>query len=173
MPAFQLRAATAGDAMTIAALATQVFLDTYATDGVRPDLALEAFTEYSIEAFAARLGEAERRFVVAETGEGLMGFAEVLASDLPAPAGGVSGAHLVRLYVQPQAQGTGVGRALIEAAERMATERSVRHLWLIAWEHNERAIAFYLRHGYAEVGTDVYTFQHRSYGTRILAKRLR
>ena len=41
------RVAQPTDAVCIAALATQVFLDTYATDGLRPDLAREAFAVYS------------------------------------------------------------------------------------------------------------------------------
>lgn len=47
------RSATPDDAVTISALAVQVFLDTYATDGVRPDLAHEALAVCSVEAFAA------------------------------------------------------------------------------------------------------------------------
>lgn len=172
MSPFQLRPGRASDAQTIAALATQVFLDTYATEGVRPDLAREAFTEYSVEAFSARLGEATRSFVVAESAGGLVGFAEVLASPLDAPAGGVRGAQLVRLYVQPRVQGSGLGRALIDAAERLAANRSLEALWLIAWEGNARAIAFYKRLEYTDVGADTYTFEGRTYGTRVLVKRL-
>src|SRR5690349_5588603 len=116
----QLRTAVPGDATTIAALAVQVFLDTYATEGVRPDLAREAFREYSAERFAARLAEPGRSFVLAEAGEGLLGFAEVIACPLQAPAGGIRGAELVRLYVQARAQRNGIGRTLLASAERLA-----------------------------------------------------
>lgn len=171
-PPFTLRAATARDAETIAALSIQVFLDTYATGGVRPDLAQEALTEYSVDAFAARLAETGRRFIVAEVGSGLVGFAETLIAEAPAPVGGVSGAQLVRLYVQPAAQGSGVGKALLDAAERLAVRESSKALWLIAWERNDRALAFYARLGYADVGAGTYTFHDQTYGTRVLARRL-
>ena len=170
--ALRVRPGTADDALNIAALATQVFLDTYATEGVFRHLALEAFTEYSVEAFNARLKEPERRFVVAEVAGGLIGFAEVLALPQSAPVGSVSGAQLVRLYVQPQAQGSGVGRALIEAAETLTTSQSLEALWLTAWEHNDRALAFYARVGYEDLGPSTYTCVGETYGTRVLAKRL-
>jgi len=53
--AVALRFADAADAEIIAALAIHVFLDTYATAGTLPDLAAEAFAEYSVAAFRARL----------------------------------------------------------------------------------------------------------------------
>ena len=85
----QLRLASLTDAVTISALSVQVFLDTYATEGVRPDLAREAFTQYSVEAFSRRLGEAQRKFVLAEANNGLLGFAEIVVFDAPAPSGTV------------------------------------------------------------------------------------
>jgi ribosomal protein S18 acetylase RimI-like enzyme len=169
-PAFDLRPASTHDALTISALATQVFLDTYACDGVPRHLALEAMTEYSVEAFTARLKETERKFVLAETGGALIGFAEVLVLPQGSPTGGISGAQLVRLYVQPQAQGSGAGKALIGAAESLVAAQSLKALWLTAWEHNSRALAFYARRGYADVGPSTYTAMGATYGTRVLAK---
>lgn len=169
---FALRAASAADAQTLSALSIQVFLDTYATEGVRPDLAQEAFTEYSVEAFARRLADPARRFVLAEIGSGLVGFAETVIAEGPAPVGGISGARLERLYVQPAAQGSGIGKALIERAERLAAEGPSRVLWLIAWDRNERALGFYAGLGYRDLGAGTYTFQDMTYGTRVLARRL-
>lgn len=171
-PPFTLRPAASGDATTLSALSIQVFLDTYATEGVRPDLAQEAFTEYSVAAFARRLADSARRFIVAEMGTGLVGFAEIVTVEGTAPVGNVSGARLERLYVQPGAQGSGVGKALIERAERLAAQGPSRAIWLIAWERNERALGFYARLGYRDLGADTYTFQDQAYGTRVLAKDL-
>lgn len=167
-----LRAATPKDAVTIAALSVQVFLDTYATEGIRPDLALEAFTHYSAEAFAVRLAESSRRLLVSERNHGLLGFAEIVLSALPAPAGPMVGAELVRLYVQPQAQGLGIGRELMRAAESAASNGGLTCLWLTAWEGNHRARGFYEALGYIDIGATTYTFQGNSYGNRILAKKL-
>jgi len=169
---FALRDGTRDDAETLAALSIQVFLDTYATEGVRPDLAQEAFTEYSIKAFAKRLRDRGRRFVVAEIGTGLVGFAEIVTKEGAAPIGGITGVRLERLYVQPGAQGAGVGKALVERAEQVAAQGASKAIWLIAWDRNERALAFYARRGYSDVGAGTYTFQEMTYGTRVLAKRL-
>lgn len=76
---FEVRPGCAADAVTVAALATQVFLDTYATQGIRPDLAREAFLEYSEHAFVTRFFESQRRFIVAMDGDALVGFHPVSA----------------------------------------------------------------------------------------------
>ena len=125
-----LRPGTRNDAVTVAALSLQVFLDTYATDGVRPDLAREA------------------------------------------PVPGLRGVELVRLYVQPQAQRSGVGTTLLREAEKIAASAKAHALWLTVWERNDRALAFYARCGYADVGSTVYTFEGREYGNRVVAKQL-
>jgi ribosomal protein S18 acetylase RimI-like enzyme len=158
------------DAVTIAALAVQVFLDTYATEGIRPDLAREAFAEYSTEAFASRLQEPVRRFFLAEQATGLIGFAEVQVSPLSAPACAVIGAELVRLYVQPRFQRHGIGRRLLQAAERATVAAALGNLWLTVWEGNHRARAFYASHGYQDVGGTTYVFQGNSYGNRVFVK---
>lgn len=168
-----LRPGAPDDATTIAALAVQVFLDTYATEGIRPDLAREAFTEYSAAAFAARLSEPARRFILAEHADGLVGFAEFVVGPLPAPAGTVVGSHLVRLYIQPRFQRAGHGRRLLGAAEAAATSLGHSALWLTAWEGNDRARRFYEAVGYEDIGATTYAFEGRTYANRVFAKRLR
>jgi ribosomal protein S18 acetylase RimI-like enzyme len=167
-----LRAGAPADAATIAALAIQVFLDTYATDGVRPDLAREALREYAAEAFEARLREQQRRFVLAERGTALLGFAELTLANDAAPAAAATGAELIRLYVQPAAQGAGLGRRLIRASEALAAEAGLAALWLTAWEGNQRALTFYAREGYADIGATSYSFEGNSYGNRVLVREL-
>lgn len=168
----KLRLAAPEDAVTIAALAVQVFLDTYATEGIRPDQAREAFAEYSAEAFSIRLQEPIRRFFQAEQATGLIGFAEVHVSPLSSPAGAVVGAELVRLYVQPRVQRLGVGRRLLQEAELAATATELGNLWLTAWEGNHPARSFYASHGYQDAGAATYTFQGNSYGNRVFVKHL-
>lgn len=171
----RLSAATPADATTLSALAVQVFLDTYAPDGVRPDLAREALATCSADAFLARLREPHRRILLAERlpERGLVGFAEILLQDTRAPAGEARGAELVRLYVQPQAQGTGLGATLLRAAEDAALAAGHHTLWLTAWEGNQRALRFYARCGYRDVGATTYTFEGQAYGNRVWVRALK
>jgi hypothetical protein len=62
----EFRSAGTADALCISVLATQVFLDTYAIDGIRPSLAREVLEHLSVEAFTAHLSQPDARFIVAE-----------------------------------------------------------------------------------------------------------
>jgi GNAT superfamily N-acetyltransferase len=160
------------DASTISALASQVFLDTYAAEGIRPDLAAEVVDVYRIERFAERLAEPSRAFVLAERGTGLVGFAEIMVRSQRAPNTDIDGAELVRLYVQPKAQRLGLGGQLIDRAEQLATDAGLAALWLTAWVGNAQALAFYDARAYTLAGTTLYTFQGNSYVNNVLVKRL-
>lgn len=169
---FTLRPGTAADAPTIAALAIQVFLDTYAPAGVRPDLAREALRDYGVDAFLPRLREPLRRFLLAERDGALLGFAELSLRDETPPAGHARGAELIRLYVQPAAQQAGLGRHLIRAAEALARDHGLEALWLTAWDGNHRALGFYAHQGYADIGATLHRIEGIDYGNRVLVRAL-
>lgn len=168
-----LRDAGETDAVAISGLAVLVFLHTYAAEGVRPDLAREALSEYSESAFASRLRDSHRRFVLAEGPGGLLGFAEAQLSSHRAPGCSLAGAELVRLYVHPRAQQAGIGRRLLLRAEQLSSSALLSHLWLTAWEGNVIALTFYRCLGYSVVASTSYTFQGNTYRNEVLAKPLR
>lgn len=166
----QLRPGTPQDDTTIAALAIQVYLDTYAIEGIRPDIAREALRDHSPQAYLARLHRAGSRFVLAEIGTGLVGFAEVDLTAEPGPDTGTDGAELVRLYVQPAFQRARVGSMLLAAAEDVARASKAPALWLTAWEGNQRARDFYAARGYADVGETFHVIEGQRFGNRVFRR---
>ena len=49
-------------------------------------------------------------------------------------------------------QGQGVAQRLMEAVHTAASELGGQSIWLCVWERNPRAIAFYVKSGYRDVG---------------------
>ncbi|MFP3942241.1 MAG: N-acetyltransferase family protein [Thermoanaerobaculia bacterium] len=156
-------------------LATHVFLDTYATDGIRPDLAREVLAGYSPQAFAERLADPATAFLLAERAGHLVGFAEVTA-ERPCPSeeesARTASTQLVRLYVQGRFQGRGIGRELLQRAEEVASDAGAAGLWLAAWSGNHGALRFYARLGYETVGRADHVVEDRVYSTEVLVKAL-
>lgn len=172
----QIRRATADDAACLSALATQVFLDTYATQGVRPDLAQEAKDQYAEPVFAQRLALPDvEMFVAVAEGGGLVGFVDVQhGRACPVPAW--AGSEVLRLYVLRAFQGRGLGRALLQRAEQAARGAPVQPagaLWLTAWVGNGRALRFYPRAGFRDVGRTTYVIHGVGYENVVFAKTLR
>ena len=168
-PAYRI--ATPDDALCIGVLATQVFLDTYATSGIRAGIAREVTTLLSTSAIAALLAAADRRFIVAEIERHLIGFIQLrLRCGIDAPAADV--AKVERLYVQERFAARGIGTVLLARAENLAAREGMQRAWLTVWAGNDRALAFYRRRGYRDQGPATYTFEGDSYENRMFVKPL-
>jgi GNAT superfamily N-acetyltransferase len=167
-----LRPAVAGDALCIGVLGMQVFLETYAPDGIRPDLAREVLQMLSPEATAAALARDDQRLIVAEREGHLLGFAHWRPGAAHEGVPARRPAELFRLYVLQRFAGLGLGTRLLRAAEEAATATGADTMWLTAWAGNERARAFYPRRGYTDVGTTAYVIEGIAYENRLFVRSL-
>lgn len=168
----ECRRATPADALCVGVLAMQVFLDTYAPDGIRPDLAREVLSVYAPEKFGRRLEHPHARFILAERRGHLVGFAELALDAAPPHPSLEGGVELVRLYVQAAFKRMGLGKMLLAQAEAVAMAESATILWLTAWTGNPPARAFYATQGYTDIGATQYVFEGQSYENRIFARTL-
>jgi ribosomal protein S18 acetylase RimI-like enzyme len=168
-PEFVIRPATPADALCIAVLGIQVFLDTYATRGIWPSLAREALGDFSVEAIGFQLEQPDCFFLVAGQGDRLVGFAQLSQPAHEKPEGAF---YISRLYVQERFTGKGIGKALLSRSEALAREKGAAFISLAAWAENARAREFYERQGYDDVGPSTFTFEDQSYDTRRFLKQL-
>ena len=166
-----LRPAVVADAPCLSALAGQVFLDTYATDGITPWFVRELGEHLGMATIAALLERDDTRFVLAELAGRLIGFSQSTLATTHAlvstPA--ARAVELDRLYVQRPFLGRAVGTALLRRAEADAMSAGASTLWLTAWVGNDRARRFYASRGYADLGATTYTFDRESFENRLFA----
>ena len=150
----------------------QVFLDTYATEGIRPEIAREVLSGYSQAVFTEAIASQSAKICIAERGNHLIGFAHVTlgATHDLAPSG--QQAELLRLYVQEPFTHKHVGSRLLAEAEATAREHGASVLWLTPWVHNHRALAFYQRREYQDYGLTVFEFEGERHESRVYAKHL-
>jgi GNAT superfamily N-acetyltransferase len=167
-----IRPATADDAVCLGVLAMQVFLDTYATQGIRPAIAREVLASYTPEVYLRLLQAAHTFILVAEQQGHLLGLAQVTLGTSHALLQASAPAELDRLYVQEPFTGQGLGRTLLRAAEREAAARGAGLMWLTPWVHNHRALHFYAREGYADLGPTWFEFEAERHENRVLARPL-
>lgn len=140
----------------LAVLATQVWLHTYATEGIDADIAAYVLQALTPAAFAEMHQDPTRQVLVAECGEHLVGLA-VLNFDAPCEAAPRLTVELQTLDVQAHFLGEGVGHALLQVAQARAEAASAKgRLWLSVNAKNDRAIAFYARQGYQKIGTSCF-----------------
>jgi diamine N-acetyltransferase len=170
--AMNLRPAVPADALCIAMLGTQVFLNTYAPEGMRLDLAREVLAHFAPTRIEELLHNQSVTFVLAESAGHLMGFVQVTHGARHELVAYESTSEVDRLYVHERFTSQGIGKALLHRAEALAASHGSAALWLTAWVGNARAIAFYSKQGYADMGATDYVFEDEHYENRVCVKVL-
>ena len=168
LPGLTLRAARPGDAESLSVLAVQVWLHTYADQGVTATMASYLLRAFSPTQFLRWMDSPPSALLLAERDGHLLGYAR-LDGAAACPVPDHAGMELATLYVQAPFLGRGVGPSLLAAAEAWAHERTAAGLWLTVNAHNARARAFYARRGYVQVGIDHFELGGERHENLVLA----
>lgn len=168
LPELSIRVGRSDEASRLAVLAAQVWLHTYATDGISADIAEYVLQELSPEKYLRALNDPTSQVLVAYSGANLVGIA-VVKFDTSCPASDDSSSELQTLYVQEHFIGRGLGKLLLRAAETAARQRqSHTRLWLTVNAKNTRAVAFYAHQGYTKVGTTYFALGEGRHENHVL-----
>lgn len=161
MDGFEMRSAVPVDAETVADYHHRCFLDSYSAE-----LAEGTLRSPDIEGMREQLrgwfqpGSAFDTWVV-------------IIGDAPIAHVTISGHQLVHLFVDPDHQGIGLGRRLLEAGETSIAANSHRELELHTRIDNTKAIDFYRAAGWVMTDRRIHTVEHGiSYDEHVLIKRL-
>jgi ribosomal protein S18 acetylase RimI-like enzyme len=147
-----IRPATAADAGALARLQLRVAWAAY-EDIAGPEVLLRQDAEADETAWRERLEAGERRAWVWDQAGEVVGVAEAgRAVDADAPPGC---GHLFYLDVAPEAQGAGVGSALLRTALDGLRDEGFTEATLWTFAENERALRFYAAAGWAPDGATV------------------
>ena len=150
---WRLRRAEPGDAPALSLVASATFLDTYATVLSGADIVAHCTTKNSIAAFETWLSDPATIVTLAEyePGHAPIGYTVLTAPDFPIEPGPAD-IELRRIYLMKQAQGSGLGAALMARALEDATAAGRTRVLLGVWDQNTRARAFYERQGFKVIG---------------------
>lgn len=151
-PGYRIRHARPDDAPRLAVLAAQVWMHTYAKDGVSHIIAGYVLTEMTPQVYAAKLCNPAITILVAERDVHLLGFA-VVQSGLVCANAPQATMELTSLYVQAHCKGQGMGSRLLHDARALAAAHASSRLWLTVNAQNVAAIDFYTHRNFQRVST--------------------
>lgn len=156
-----VRRATAADAGELARVAAVTF--PLACPPHTTDEAKAAFIDGHLREvhFDGYLADASRDLLLAEVDGVVAGYTMLIAgeptdTDVAAAITTRPTVELSKCYVLPEHHGQGVAGALMSASIEAARERGAAAVWLGVNQENERANAFYAKHGFARVGTKTF-----------------
>lgn len=148
-----VRTATPEDAALLAKIGAEMFAETFAGENTPENMAAYLAASFSPEVQAAELAEPGSVFLIAEIDGEAAGYARLIAGSTEASVNATRPVELVRIYAGGRWLGQGVGAGLMQACLTEAARLGADVIWLGVWEHNPRAIRFYQKWGFVQVGT--------------------
>ncbi len=144
------------DAAELAAFAARTFSETFSADNDPSDLQMHLTMNYGLEQQVAELADPRVITILARSNDELVAYAQVRKGPSPSCVTQESPIELHRLYVDRRLHGSGLAQKLMAAVHQAAHDFGASHIWLGVWEKNPRAIAYYKKAGYSDVGSTIY-----------------
>ncbi len=152
----KVRIAREGDAAAIADLLERTFRAAFEAKNRAEDMDLHCRASYAEPIQAAEIADPAMTTLVCEHEGRLIGVVQLHWGDAPSCVVAARPGEIQRFYVDKEWQGAGVARELMSEALSVMRSRKIKHAWLGVWEHNPRALAFYRKSGFTEVGDHLF-----------------
>ena len=151
-----IRRAGAPDAGQLAKLAERIFRDTFEAINTTEDMNMHCKTHYSEVIQAQEILSPEMTTLVCEQHQELIGYAQVRWGASPSCIHATRPFEILRFYILKEWHGKGVAQDLMTESIAMAEAHDADQIWLGVWEYNPRAIRFYMKFWFVEVGDHVF-----------------
>jgi ribosomal protein S18 acetylase RimI-like enzyme len=165
------RKAIPEDAAKLSLLFKQVYIHNYAFEGVSDEYANFLVDHFSLDNIGNTIREERCSIVVAEYRNSLIG-AVKLSYSQNCPYKDIVAPELDKLYVLERFCGMGIGSRLLEKAEKLAIAKGDKYVWVYVWQHNPRAIRFYTKKGFENLGAVAYRMEVNTYYNLVMLKKL-
>ena len=153
----KIRYGTPNDGKMLSELGARTFYETFAKDNTPENMEAYLKRSFSPEIQFNELSQPDFIFLIAEL-EGIpIGYAQLVVDSQDDAIRGSRPLEIRRIYAAQEYLGKGVGKVLMQAAIIEGGQRGCDCVWLGVWEKNQRAIDFYKKWGFREVGTHLFS----------------
>ncbi len=148
-----LRKCTAEDFETLRELSIRTYYETFAHLNTAEDMAAYLEEAFNVDRLTQEFNNPNSSFYFLYADENLAGYLKLNEAPSQTDINDADSVEIERIYVSSEFQGRGLGRYLMEQAIAITKERNKNYAWLGVWEKNKKAIRFYKRNGFYEIGT--------------------
>jgi GNAT superfamily N-acetyltransferase len=152
-----IRYGTTEDAKMLSELGARTFYDTFAKDNTPENIDAYLKRSFSPEIQFNELSQPDVIFLVAEIEDMPIGYAQLVLDSEDEAIKRINPLEIRRIYASQEYLGQGVGKELMKVTISEARQRGCDCVWLGVWEKNQRAIDFYKKWGFREVGTHIFS----------------
>lgn len=169
-----IRVCTPEDASTLSLLGSATLLEAFA--GLIPGHAILAHCRmnHTLAAWTGYLESTHNSAWISEVepGQFPVGYSLLTHPDFPQGIAQPGDLELRRIYLFSRFHGQGIGMDLLQASINEATSRGATRLLLGVYPENHRAIAFYRRNQFHQVGTRPFHLGSETFLDPVFAKEL-
>ena len=141
------------DLQILRELSIRTYHETFAHLNTEEDMAAYLNCAFNEDRLIKELSDVNSEFYFLYCGEKLAGYLKLNEAPSQTDINDKESLEIERIYVSSEFQGEGLGGFLMEQAVAKAIERDKKYVWLGVWEKNERAIRFYRKNVFYEIGT--------------------
>jgi ribosomal protein S18 acetylase RimI-like enzyme len=163
---------TVDDAAELAEFAARTFSEAFAADTSAQDLQAHLEGSFGARQQSAELADRTVTTILARSSGVLIAYAQIRQSPPPPCVTDAAPIELHRFYLDRRAHGTGLASSLMQQVHHAARDLGGSHIWLGVWEKNARAIAFYTKAKFVEVGRQFYIVGSDKQLDRVLVTRV-
>jgi diamine N-acetyltransferase len=159
-----IQAVAAADLPALRDLAEHTFRHAWQHDNAPEPFEAYCSENFALEKLAAEHAAPDAEFYFALLQEQPVAYLKLNRHRLPSPATAVQTAEpwpgdtlqLERIYVHPNAQGSGIGEHLLLFTENRARTIGATWVWLSVWQKAPRTIRFYEKNGFETFGVETF-----------------
>lgn len=134
-------------------LSIETYYQTFAHMNTAEDMVAYLEEAFNVDKFTQEFNDPNSSFFFLYSDERIAGYLKLNEAPSQTDINDSDSLEIERIYVSSEFQGVGIGRYLMEQAIAIAKERNKKYVWLGVWEKNEKAIRFYKKNGFYEIGT--------------------
>jgi diamine N-acetyltransferase len=169
---FTIRKAGIADAELLSNLGRLAFTQAFASLNTPENFAMYLAGAFFTEKQAGELATPGCTFFIISNGPVPAGYARLQGGSGKDCVQSQNPVELVRFYVLEEWKGKGVAHKLMEACLADAQAGGFDTIWLSAWKKNPRALAFYQKWGFVEVGSAIFVVGEDPQEDAIMARGL-
>jgi diamine N-acetyltransferase len=160
------------DASAVSVFARRVFEETFGPDNDPRDIAMYTERAFTTARQANELADPLRVYLIGEDDGALASYALLHVGASHVAVRGPRPMEIERFYVDSRWHGQGVAHAMMDAALEVAHAEHAETIWLGVWCENARAIRFYEKRGFRDVGSHTFLLGTDLQTDRVMARSL-
>jgi ribosomal protein S18 acetylase RimI-like enzyme len=156
IPKFEIIKIGLSEIEQLRSISIETFVETFKDSNTENNLQQFLDEAYSLDQLKSELENPNSEFYFAKFGDEVMGYLKINIGEAQKESIGNNALELERIYILKKFQGKNIGQVLLDYAMEIARKNNVDWIWLGVWEHNQRAINFYLKNGFVQFDQHIF-----------------